>query len=60
MCVHHPFGPMELEPLPLAVLFLFSLSFNVHSVPETYLIIHHHLLQAASIMEHICDGKLYQ
>lgn len=49
---------MELEPLPLAVLFSFSLPFNVHSVPETYLIIHHHLLQATSIMDHICDGKL--
>lgn len=49
---------MELEPLPLAVLFSFSLPFNVHSVPETYLIIHRRLLQATSIMDHICDGKL--
>lgn len=57
--MQHPFGLMELGPLPLAVLLLFFLPFNVPSVPETYLIIHRHLLQAASIMDHICDGKLY-
>lgn len=57
----HPFGMRKLESLALAVVFSFFLSFNafnVHSAPETHLIIHHPLLQAASIMDHICDGKL--